>query len=352
MKQTSLQKLLATFFLTGILLFSLAACVNTSAPAATTTQTEEAAPAATESEEATTEEAASEEATAEEATTEETETADGATTRTVSTVKGDIEVPIDPQRVVVNWYIGDAFTLGLNVVGYSGWAQETMPFYDKFEGVTQVENWAAEDILLLEPDLIITYSDKDFDDYSKIAPVLVIPEGDSPSRLRTIGEATGREAEAEAAIATFEEKLAAAKEQLTGEDYKDKTFSILEDWGASSYGVYYETGSRGGTLLYKYLGLQLPESLEKLVADSGQGRGSLSYEVAADYFGDYVIWFLQEDYVSEFAQSDIWNSIPAVQEGRIVEIPGNYLGLFYYDDMSSLIGQLDYIIDALNAVVQ
>ncbi|MBX3015976.1 MAG: ABC transporter substrate-binding protein [Caldilineaceae bacterium] len=342
MKQRQFKQFLSMCAVIVLLLCGLAACAVPSTPAA---------PAEGETTTATPETSAEETEGAAVAATETTPT-EGATTRTVSTELGDIEVPLDPQRVVINWYVADGFTLGLPVVGYSGWAQETMPFYDQFEGVTEIENWEAEDILALEPDLIISWTAEDFDRFSKIAPVLVYGEGDPLSRLRAFGEATGRTAEAEAAIATFEEKLAAAKEQLTGEDFKDKTFSILQDWGASSYGVYYETGSRGGTLLYNYLGLQLPESLKKLVEESGEGRGSLSYEVAADYFGDYVIWFLMEDYVSEFAQSEIWQSIPAVQEGHIVEIPGNMLGLFYYDDVSSLIAQLDYIIEALNAVVQ
>lgn len=38
-------------------------------------------------------------------------------THIISTVMGDIEVPKNPERIIVNWYIGDVFTLDLNVVG-------------------------------------------------------------------------------------------------------------------------------------------------------------------------------------------------------------------------------------------
>lgn len=270
-------------------------------------------------------------------------------TRIITTVKGDVEVPANPQRVVVNWYIGDVFTLGIKPVAAYAWSHETMPFYDDFEGVVNIENWDAEEIMSYDPDLIITYSEEDFDNFSKIAPVIVVPEIDvtSVERLRFLGEATGCIAEADAAIAVFEEKLASAKEQLNGELFKDKTFSILQDWGASSYGMYYETGSRGGTLVYEYLGLQKPEKLAQLVEESKQGRGSLSYEVAADYFGDYVLWFLMEDMESEFAQTDIWKSIPAVKNGNIIDIPGNMTGLFFYSDVTSLTAQLDYIVGRL-----
>ena len=272
----------------------------------------------------------------------------------IDTVMGEIEVPQKPERVVVNWYIGDAFSLDLNVVGYSAWEQKTMPFYDKFSTSAKLENWAAEDIMAVEPDLIITYNTADFENFNKIAPVLVIPEGEvTPAeRMRMIGKATGKEKEAEALITTFDEKLAAAKAEFQSETYEGKTFSIMEDWGSTGEwsGVAYETGSRGGTLIYDYLGLKMPEKLEELIAKTGENRGTLSYEVAHEYFGDYILWFQQEGKESEYAKSDIWKSIPAVLEGRVAEIPGEYLGLFYYDDIASLTAQLDYAIDAIKKI--
>ena len=277
-----------------------------------------------------------------------------ASTQTIDTVMGEIEVPKNPERVVVNWYIGYALSLDVNVVGYSAWAQETMPFYDKFSPDAKLENWAAEDIMAVEPDLIITYDAQDYEKFNKIAPVLVIPEGEvtSAERLRIIGTATGKEAEAEALITTFEEKLAVAKAELQSEKYEGKTFSILEDWGPSGdwNGIAYETGSRGGTLVYDYLELKMPEKLEQLIEKTGEGRATLSYEVAHEYFGDYIFWFQQEGKESEYAKTDIWKSIPAVAEGRVAEIPGENLGLFFYDDIESLTAQLDYTVNAIKGM--
>nr|WP_223264403.1 hypothetical protein [Paenibacillus sp. IHB B 3084] len=78
-------------------------------------------------------------------------------TRTVSTVKGDVKVPANPQRVVVNWYVGDVFTLGIKPAAVMGWKQETMPFYDKFNDIPNIEKWETEEIMKYDPDLIITY---------------------------------------------------------------------------------------------------------------------------------------------------------------------------------------------------
>ncbi len=275
--------------------------------------------------------------------------------RTVNTVMGDIEVPANPQRVVVNWYIGEVLATGLNVVGYSSWAQETMPFYDQMMASTKIENWEQEEVMALEPDLIVTYSKDDFETFNKVAPVLVIEESiPSPERTRIIGEATGTLETANNNITIFETKLADAKEIFKAEAFDGKTFSILEDWGSSGEwaGIAYETGSRGGTLVYSYLGLQYPDKLTELIETSGNGRGTISYEVAHEYFGDYILWFRQEGKESEYAKSDIWQSIPAVAEGRVLEVPGEYQGLFYYDDVLSLTAQLDYLVDALNTLVE
>lgn len=281
--------------------------------------------------------------------TDKQENGESSATRKVTTVTGEIEIPANPQRIVVNWYIGDVFTLGFEPAGIYAWAQETMPFYDKFGDIPIIEKWDAESIMSLDPDLIVTYDPLDADKFSKIAPVLVVPETTvSPvERLQFLGEATGREAEAKAAIKQFEDKLAEAQAELNADIFKDKTFSIFQDWGADSYGVFYETGSRGGTLLYEHLHLKKPQKLEELVKDSGNGRGSLSYEVAAQYFGDYVIWFLMEDKVSEFAQTEIWKSIPAVAAGNIIEIPGEYTGLFFYSDVVSMTAQMELILNKL-----
>ena len=279
-----------------------------------------------------------------------------ATMRTISTAKGDIEVPVNPKRVIANWYVGDVIALGLNLVGYNAWAQESMPFYDTLKVSTKIEKWEPEDVMNLEPDLIITYDEADFDKFSKIAPVLVIQEGDMDSvqRIKTIGEATGRKSEAEKAVSNFEEKLAEAKKTLKGDTFSGKTFSILEDWGATGEwsGIYYETGSRGGTLVYEYLGLKYPDKLKQLIEKSGEGRGHISYEVANEYFGDYILWCRQEGKESDYAKTDIWKSIPAVKEGRVIEIPAKYQGLFFYSDILSLTEQLDYMVNAINSLAK
>lgn len=276
------------------------------------------------------------------------------TTKVVETEMGKVEVPTKPKKILVNWYVHDVVSLGVTPVGYQGWAQEAMPKYKEMKEIPAIEKWEKEELLSYEPDLIISYDKEDFKKFSKIAPVIVISEKmTSEERLKFLGEILGKEKEAEEIIKEFNQKLAKSKESFAKEEFKGKTFSIFEDWGSGSYGIYYETGSRGGKLLYDYIGLTYPDKLKELIEKSSQKREALSYEVAADYFGDYVIWFLQPGFKeSEFQKTKIWETTSAVKENHVLVVPGDLNGLFFYSDVLSMSHQLDYFTSNFDKLVQ
>lgn len=278
---------------------------------------------------------------------------DSSATKVIKTEMGDVEVPTNPKKVIVNWYVHDVVSLGVTPVGYSGWAQESMPMYEEMKDIPVIEKWEKEELLSYEPDLIITYSKDDYTKFSKIAPVVVIPESvSSEERIEMIGEILGKEDKAKSLVSDFETKLAEAKDIFSQDAFKGKTFSIFEDWGSASYGVGYETGSRGGQLLYDYVGLTYPDKLKELIEETGNTREGLSYEVAADYFGDYVIWFLQPEVKeSEFQQTKIWPTIPAIKDGHVLIVPGEMNGLFYYADVLSMTEQIAYFSEHFDSLL-
>ena len=87
------------------------------------------------------------------------------------------------------------------------WAQESMPFFMKLLKLyKKLKKMGARRCYEFRNQiLLLHYDEADFDKFSKIAPVLVIPEGDMDSleRIKVIGEATGRKAEAEKAVSNF-----------------------------------------------------------------------------------------------------------------------------------------------------
>lgn len=278
-----------------------------------------------------------------------------ASTRTVSTIMGDVGVPADPQRVVVNWYAGDVITLGLNVVGSTvgllNDSYKKLPYAEQLESIPHIEKWEPEEIMALDPDLIVTYQQEDFEKLKGIAPVLVITgeEKSALERLQFLGEATGRSDKALQLIDEFETELADAKKLITSERFNGKTFTINQDWGASGEwaGIAFETESRGGVVLYEYLGLTLPDKVTSLL----KGEGNiLSYEVAHQYFGDYIIWIESPQMESEYQKTAFWSSIPAVSNQRVVTVPKEQYGLFFFADVASMTAQLSYITELLRSL--
>lgn len=71
---------------------------------------------------------------------------------------------------------------------------------------------------------------------------------------------------------------------------EDAFISINQDWGSSGAwaGIAFEAESRGETLIYRYLGMQIPEKSQALFDKSGDSYALLSYEVAHEYFRDYM----------------------------------------------------------------
>lgn len=66
-----------------------------------------------------------------------------------------------------------------------------------------------------------------------------------------------------------------------------------------------------------------------------------------------VITFLQPEVKeSEFQKTKIWPTIPAVKDGKILIVPGELNGLFYYSDVASLIGQLDYFTEYFDSLIK
>src|SRR5699024_12347406 len=91
-------------------------------------------------------------------------------TITYESENGPIEVPADPQRVVVlSSYAGDLIELGVPVVGADAWSLDKPNFKEGLKDAVEVSDERIENILELEPDLIIGLSNiKNYEKYRDI----------------------------------------------------------------------------------------------------------------------------------------------------------------------------------------
>lgn len=271
-------------------------------------------------------------------------------TRTISTLKGDVAVPYEPQRVVVLYLLGDVLSLGVQPVGisdiYSGAA-----FEHAFTDATLLGSWfepSPEAVLALDPDLIIVPSEETYTQLHQIAPTVYIPyfEMTLEERVQSIGNILNREGEAKELIDSFHAKVEESKQKLQAAGILDKTVSIMEGGKGSMSVVSTKQYGRGSQIIYEYLGMKGPEILQEEIATSTDATGhEVSFEALPEYAGDYIIRSSYEG-MADLSDNAVWNSLPAIKEGRLIEID---FGLSYYNDIYSLDKQLDFLVDSLLA---
>ena len=264
-------------------------------------------------------------------------------TRIVSTVMGEVEVPVNPKRVVVDYVIGDVIALGVVPVGVRS-VFEGSAFGDVINDATSIEKWDPEEIMTLEPDLIISVVKDEFEASSKIAPTVFIPftEMSMEERVTFLGEVLNRQTEAEKAIREYYQKVEEAKVVLEQQGILDKKISIFFG-DPTNVLVAGDKWGRGGDIIYNDLGFKAPDVIQSEIIGGDQYR-DLSLEVLPQYVGDYIVFDWDPKL---FEQSTIWNSIPAYAEGRTIALD---FGLFFYNDVYSQSRQLDFIVDNLLSI--
>src|SRR4051794_25429953 len=81
------------------------------------------------------------------------------TTITYESESGPVEVPADPQRVLVlSSFAGNVMALDVSLVGVDSWSKMNPRFEEKLEGVEEVTDENLEKIIELDPDLIVGLS--------------------------------------------------------------------------------------------------------------------------------------------------------------------------------------------------
>jgi len=263
-------------------------------------------------------------------------------TRTVNTVKGDIEVPVNPKRIVINYFQGDLLALGVKPIAMNTVGGKTA-FEEELKDVKEIEKWEPEEVMALEPDLIIVIDEEQYEKLHKIAPTILVPftEMSAKERLTLIGDAVGRQEEAKKLLNDFDKKIEESKQKLEKAGIMDKTFTLLEN-NSGKVWVFGNKWGRGGEVFYDYLDLKAPDIIEKEIIDGDQYR-ELSLEALPEYCGDYVInstWGGKDT----LSNNDVWNNTTAVKEGRVIKTSAE---LYFYVDIYSMDVQLDKFVNAI-----
>ncbi|MEC0253898.1 iron-hydroxamate ABC transporter substrate-binding protein [Paenibacillus lautus] len=277
--------------------------------------------------------------TAETPKTEQSEAPSG--TITYESENGPVEVPANPQRVIVlSSYVGDLLALGVNMVGVDSWSKANPAFADKIKDAEEVTDESLEKIIELDPDLIIGLSNiKNVDKLKEIAPTVTFTYGkvDYLKQHLEIGKLVNKEKEAQAWIDDFKQRAQKAGDEIRAKIGEDATVSVIESFDKQLY-VYGDNWGRGTEILYQEMKLKMPEKVKEMALKDGYY--ALSAEVLPEYAGDYVILSKFADADTSFQQTETYKQIPAVKNGRVFEADGNRI---YFNDATTLEYQLEFI---------
>lgn len=270
-------------------------------------------------------------------TTPATKESESADTKKVQTMNGEIEIPINPKRIVAEEYIATLIVLNVKPIGAPGLTLENYYLKDALKGVTSIGTYgkpSTEKIIGLKPDLIITGNGDNYEALSKIAPTVVIPYGelkDAHEELTYFGQLLGKEQEAKEWLAQYDQKIADAKAQVDAIISADASFSIIEDAGKKLY-VYGDNFGRGGQPVYQALGRKPPAKFADEIMEKQWAE--ISEEMLTEYAGDYIILTADTRTLEDFKKDPIWSSLPAVKNDHLYIWPEERS--WYYDPTAVL----------------
>ncbi|AOY74658.1 iron-hydroxamate ABC transporter substrate-binding protein [Clostridium formicaceticum] len=285
-----------------------------------------------------------------------TDTAKGTSTITITDVRGEVEIPENPERIVDLSGNSDILSiLGYKVIGTANsdaYDYTRFPSYleDILQGATILgysmqDTMDVEAIMSLNPDLIIisTVQEKMYDQLSNIAPTVMIQLEalDWQEDVKALGQVFNKVEVADAWLANYNIKAKEAGEKLK-EIYGENTSYL--SFLASGGQFYVFDGAGFGSVLYQDMGLNKPEGMPE---QSDISLPVVTYEGLASIRSDYIFVLATEEDLKVLKENTIWNSLPAVKEGRVLQLSASP----YFIQGYSSIGRevlLDEIVEMLN----
>lgn len=270
---------------------------------------------------------------------------DDAAERTVQTAMGKVNVPENPERVVVldTGELDSMLTLGVKPVGAvrADVATGFLSYLpkDQLKGIANVGNIAApnmEKVAELKPDLIISSKVRDedrYDELSAIAPTVLTENPGYPwkENFQVHAKALGKEAEAKKVVADYDKHVKKVTEAIGGADEAKNTEVSMVRFIEGGDTRLYGKKNYIGTILTD-VGLGRPAVVDK-------AKDGFSYDVSPEQVdqgdGDVIFYtsFGSPDKSGESKAVDgaLWKSMKAVKNDRAYHVSDDlwFMGIGY-----------------------
>ena len=277
-------------------------------------------------------------------------------TVTVTDVRGEVEIPADPKRIVDLSGNSDILSiLGYKVVGtansdaydytkFPSYLEETLSGAEIL-GYSMQDTMDVEAVMNLNPDLIVisTVQEKMYDQLSEIAPTVMIQLEalNWKDDVKALAKVFDKEDIANEWISNYEAKSKEAGDKIKAEYGEDTTYlSFLASGGQ----FFIFDGAGFGNVLYEDMGLAKPAGMPEQTDIS---LPVVTYEGLAAIQSDYIFLIATDEDLAQLEANIIWNSLPAVKNGNVVVLESSP----YFNQGYSPIGReilVDEIGDMLN----
>ena len=253
-------------------------------------------------------------------------TKESSETRKVETVKGEVEIPANPKRIVdISGSSEELVLLGHNVVGTANvdsYDTENVPSYmkeslkdAKVVGHSMMETADVEAILACEPDLIImsTRQEKIYDELKEIATTVMLEDqsNDCEDKLEDVAELFGQEDKAEKWLDDYYAKAEKLGKEIKKANGEDTTYlTVLASSG--SFMVFSEGGI--GTVLKDDMKLPQPANMPE---QDSITLPTVTMEGLSEIDADHIIVIATESDKADLEASSVWSQIRAVKEGNV-----------------------------------
>lgn len=288
----------------------------------------------------------------------EEEKAPVAETKIVKDIKGEVEIPVEPKRVVDLSGASDILSvLGYEIVGTAnsdGYDYTILPAYledvlsdAKILGYSMQETMDVEAIFALEPDLIVISAtqEKMYEQLKEIAPTVMVElkQVDFREDFMNVAEIMDQKETAEAWLASYDEKAAEVSKKIKetwGEDTSYLSFL------ASNGSFFVFDAAAIGNLLYTDLGLAKPAGMP---VQEDVSLPVVTYEGLAAIDADVIFAVATDADKAALEENSVWNGLPAVTNGKVVMLPASP----YFNQGYSCIGRmafLDQVMEMLQSI--
>jgi iron complex transport system substrate-binding protein len=262
-------------------------------------------------------------------------------TRTVEHIFGITEVPDEPERVAALFVtVASALaSVGVQpIAGVDDTAAFIEPYRELFDpdiDLSEIENLGSraefnlERLAALEPDLIIGTSQSGLDEsgygrLSEISPTVVF-DFPGTERWRELFEevtsAVGRSEEAEEVVRRYEEALIRAQEKLA--DSLEVSFVRILD--EASFII--DTPRSFAGQVAREMGLTVTDGPEGIGERPNEAIFEVSLERLDLVTGDIIVVpnfesLGLDSYLETLSDQPLWQRLPAVEAGRVIEVDG------------------------------